>query len=230
MKRQFIGRAVRCGFGGLVLLLAALWSRPIDADQIEMTNGDRYVGRVVTLGPDTLVVQSEVLGTLKLPRTRISSITLSTLPKIGATNTLNARPILSRSNLVARAAISGTTNTSQDLSTAIRQLAGSSNSIQQVQQQLLAGAGPEAQTKFNDLVGGLLSGRVNMDDLRAQAKSTLAQAKAMRKDLGEEGGGMLDSYLSILESFLKETESQAVSTNAPSSSGPKLAPKPLEQE
>jgi len=36
------------------------------ADQIEMANGDRYVGRVVSLGADTLTLQSEVLGTLKL--------------------------------------------------------------------------------------------------------------------------------------------------------------------
>lgn len=34
----------------------------VRADQIEMSNGDRYVGRVVSMNADTLVLQSDVLN------------------------------------------------------------------------------------------------------------------------------------------------------------------------
>ena len=108
----------------------------------------------------------------------------------------------------------------------MRQLNDHSNLVQQVQQQLLGGAGPEAQAKFNDLMGSLLSGKLDLTGLRAEASSTLAQAKAARKELGQENGGMLDSYLAILDNFLKDTEAEASPTNplvAPSTPEPPKA-------
>ena len=67
-----------------------LWVGAVRGDQVEMLNGDRYVGQVLSLGTDTLVVQSEVLGTLRLPRTRISTITLDSSATGAVTNI--ARP------------------------------------------------------------------------------------------------------------------------------------------
>ena len=87
--------------------------------------------------------------------------------------------------------------------------------ISQVQDQFLAGAGPEAQGKFNELVAGLLSGKLGVNDLRAQAKTTLDQARAAQKEMGDDGGSSLESYLSILEGFLKETAPAVDTTNPP---------------
>src|SRR2546427_12879018 len=48
----------------------------VRADQVEMQNGDRYVGTVMSLNTNTLVLHSDVLGDLTLPRAKVGSITL----------------------------------------------------------------------------------------------------------------------------------------------------------
>lgn len=208
-----------CRFFCALALLAICNAR---GDQVEMSNGDRYVGRVVSLSGDTLVLRSEVLGNLRLPRSRISSILLGpqrTTPALGSNVTrftLSApRSEVGSSTNRFQASSPASTNAASEFSAAMQQLGANTNIARQVQDQFLAGAGPEAQAKFNDLMGGLLSGKVDLAGLRAEAKSTLEQAKKMRGGLGEEGGGMMDSYLTILDSFLKETEPQTAGTNTP---------------
>ena len=73
-------------------------------------------------------------------------------------------------------------------------------------------ASPEAAQKFNEMMGGLMSGSLSMNDLRAQAQSSINQIKAAKKELGEDDGGMLDSYLAILQKFMNES---AVDTTVP---------------
>ena len=200
------------------------------ADQVEMSNGDRYIGRVVSLNSNTLVLQSEVLGTLRLPRTTIQNITLDSGRAAALTNTGISNPLTLRSNSLVRVPAPNSTNSPNDFSTALRQLGSQSNTLRQVQEQLLTGAGPEAQAKFNDLLGGLISGKIDMDGLRAEAKSTLEQATKVRGELGEEGGGMLDSYLAILDGFLRETEPASVGTNKPPSTPKLKIQRPVQEE
>ena len=223
----------------VLCVLSLLWACGASADQIEMSNGDRYVGRVLSLSGDTLVLQSEVLGNLRLPRARISNILLEPRAAVSGANTNLTRLTLVAprsklalgSNSVARAAGGTSTNASAAFSAAMQQLGANSNMLHQVQEQFLTGAGPEAQAKFNDLVAGLLSGKVDLSGLRAEAKSTLEQAKKVRGDMGEEGGRMIDSYLAILDGFLKETEPQAATTS-PTPTTPLKAPaqKPSAEE
>src|SRR5205814_144005 len=47
------------------------------ADQVEMQNGDRYNGRVLSMSADTVLFQSEVLGKIKLPRKNIANLAVS---------------------------------------------------------------------------------------------------------------------------------------------------------
>lgn len=197
----------------VLLLLSSI--RSVAADEIEMINGDRYVGRVVALGGETLTLQSEVLGTLKLPREKIAGITFVRGKPERGTNSLRSVPLLSRSNALPRVQATVRTNLNADSTDVLRQLSESSNLVQQVQQQLLGGAGPEAQARFNDLLGSLMTGKLDLNGLRLEAKSTLAQARNARKELGDEAGSGLDSYLAILDSFLKETEPAAPTTNSP---------------
>ena len=203
---------------------AGSWT--VHADQIEMANGDRYVGRVLSLNSNVLVLQSDVLGTIRLPRAKIAMIGLEQgRVERGTNRVLSLSPAASSKDATAFSSLSSS-NSAPDLTTAMRQLSSNSNMIQQGQSQLLGGAGPEAETKFNDLLGGLMSGKINVDGLRLEAKSTLERAKAARKDLGEEGGSSLDSYLAILENFLKETEPSGASTNNLPAARPKpQAPK-----
>src|SRR6516162_9652696 len=63
-------------------LALALFALPVFADQVEMQNGDRYVGKVLSLNSDTLILQNDVLGTMHLPRSKVTSINLgSVLPQ-----------------------------------------------------------------------------------------------------------------------------------------------------
>ncbi len=188
----------------------------VRADQVEMQNGDRYVGKVLSLDAATLVLQSEVLGAVRLPREQVSLITLGRSRELNVGGSPSGTNAVDRAMRRPSAALTGArTNGEADLSAALRQLGANTNFIQQVQSQFLADAGPEANKKFNELVGGLMSGKVTMKDLRAEAKSAADQLRALKRDLGDEAGWAVDSYLTILDNFLRETApASASATNA----------------
>jgi len=124
-----------------------------------------------------------------------------------------------RTNDHVRARPLAPTNAAPNLSPAFHQLGANTNLIQQVQKQFLSGAGPEANAKFNDLLGGLMSGKLSVDDIRAEAKTAADQLRALKREGGEEAGFATDAYLAILDRFLKETAPSAgPATNAPAPS------------
>src|ERR1043165_1041173 len=63
-------------FQGWITAISILGGFQLKADQIEMQNGDRYVGTVLSLNTNTLVLHSEVLGDLTLPRSKVAQINL----------------------------------------------------------------------------------------------------------------------------------------------------------
>jgi hypothetical protein len=200
----------------LILILAALW---IHADQVEMQNGERYLGEVLSLDTNTLVLRSDVLGKVRLPRDKVALVTF------GAHTTTNiARAIPPPAKTLPAAASLALTNGTTDLSASLHQLGANTNFIRQIQAQFLADAGPEANNKFNEMIGGLLSGKLTVNDIRAEAKSAANQIKELKRDLGDDAGGAFDGYLAILENFLRETAPPNLSvTNA---ARPPLLPAP----
>jgi hypothetical protein len=181
----------------------------VSADQVTLPNGDTYHGKVLSVSSNAVSFQSDVLGTLTLPRAKVTSIAL------GAVATNAPRPIVV-TNPVPRTASATPTNVTSELSAAFQNLGSQTNLIQQVQAQFLATAGPEANAKFNQMMADLMSGKMNLDDLRSQAKSAADQLRAYKGELGSEAGGAeLDSYLAILDSFVAEVAAEpGVSTNA----------------
>jgi uncharacterized protein len=195
----------------------------LQADQVELQNGDRFVGQVLTLNSNTVVLQSEVLGTLRLPRHKVAVITLGA----GSVTTSPALPLPTNSPVRPPSALP--TKSATNLSPAFRQLGASTNLIQQVQKQFLSGAGPEANNKFNELLGGLMSGKLSVEDIRAEAKTAVDQLRALQRESGEESGFANDAYLAILDHFLKETAPLGSATNSPAAL-PKLKPESDEEE
>lgn len=189
-----------------------------------MQNGDHYLGEVVSLGTNTLVLKSDVLGTVRLPREKVALITL------GSGTATNVQPVASAPNNQAGAASVPLTNGIVDLSASLRQLGANTNFIQQVQAQFLGAAGPEANAKFNEMVGGLMSGKLNVNDIRAEAKSAADQLKELKRDLGEDAGWALDGYLAILENFLQQTAPPNGSATNASRPLPKAKPAPVPEE
>jgi hypothetical protein len=188
-----------CRFN-VVLALSATVAFHVRADQVVMQNGDRYNGRVLSVTATNVVLQSDVLGVVNLSRSRVVNLTM------GLTAMTNSAPIVHLAK----------TNVATDLSATLRQLGMQTNLAQQVRAQFLTTANPEANQKFDQMLNDLGTGKMSINDLRAQAKSAAAQLRELERDAGDEGSGTMGVYLSILDSFLAETESASSSptTNA----------------
>jgi hypothetical protein len=200
------------GWGWAFVVALVLLGRTLPgyaADQVDMKNGERYLGKIVSLTADSLVLESQLAGTIKLPRSKIDTIRLNAPPVAKEVVTGTNRPVIPSasvsSNSLAKAARSG------EISTADAE--GSVASI-------LEGASPEARAKFNQMVAGLLSGRMTTEDIRKEARTVAEQARSLRKDLGGEAGDVIDSYLAVLDRFLGEMPSAGSVTNKPSARSP----------
>jgi len=202
----------------LSLSFAAAWLR---ADRVEMQNGDRYFGKVLSVTSDTLVLQSDLLGRLSLPRAKVAFIAL------GASAPTNFARLALPTNSQPRALSAALTNANAGLSAAFRELGANTNFIQQIREQFLSAAGPEANKKYDELMNGLMSGKLNMEGLRAEAKSSADQLRALKRELGGDAGESPDVYLDILDSFLKETAAPAGSATNAASPQPKSKPEPV---
>lgn len=198
-----------------LLVTFSLAIASLRADQVRMQNGDQYFGQVSILTTNTLLLQSDVLGTVLLPRAKLASITFgSNVSSEGIQGTEPARAQV--------AAPATTTNISPEAAASLRKLAAHTNLIQQVQSRFLADAGPEANAKFNELMNGLTSGKLSINDLRVEAKKSVDQLRELQRGSGESSSS-LDTYLSILDHFLKEAL-VASTTNAPRLTPPPAAP------
>jgi uncharacterized protein YukE len=184
---------------GAALALSVATGR-LCADQVEMQNGDRYAGTVLSLDPNNVVLRSEVLGRVSLPRSQVALITLGSAAR---TNAMRLRA--SSTNELSRPLRAAMARTNSELATLLRQLGGDTNSLHQVQEQILGQAGPEANLKFNQMLKDLTSGKMTVSDLRAQAKTVADQVRGQRSELNGELGGLLDDYMAILDDFIAQT-------------------------
>ena len=186
------------------------------ADQVEMKNGDRYIGQVISLSSDTLVLKNEILGTIKLPREKVSQLTLGT-NAVATVPRATPRPA---TNAVTTALPAGGAAKAATLARSQPTSASPTNVMRQVQEQLLLNASPQAQQKYQELAGGFLSGQVSETQIRAEAQSAADQLKKLKAELGADAGEELDGYLAILESFLGETKATPA-VPVPSATKPK---------
>lgn len=203
MKISF-GRIV---FLAAFFLLTVVVSR---ADQIIMQNGDILNGKVLTMTTNALVLQNENFGTVTLARVKVSNITLGTVM------VKTPAPITPAASAIVRPPAAGAeTNSISDLQAMFRGIRDQSNLVQQVEAQVLgSSASPQAVNKFNELLDGLSTGKIDMNELRAEAQSAVNQLQDYKKEMGSEAGGEIDSYLTILNNFLQETAESNSATNS----------------
>jgi hypothetical protein len=168
----------------LSLALLVFFSTLGRADIIECDNGDRYHGKVLSMDEQKVVLKNDIAGTLQIPRARI--VTLSFRDK--AVAPAAARVASTNSAVLRPGAVSF-----------------DQNAVQKVQNEMLAGATPEANQMFNEMVQGLMSGQMDVTDIRRKAQSTLQELRSLQKELGDdETAALLNSYGAVLESFLKQ--------------------------
>lgn len=179
------------------------------ADEVVMLNGDMLNGEVLSMNTNNLVLQDDNLGTITLPRTKITSVVFG---KVNPAARWAAAP--ANDIVVAHPYNTPGTNSVSDLQAELRGIRDQTNLIQQVQAQILgSSASPEAVNKFNELLDGLSTGKIDMNELRAEAQSAAQQLESFTNDMGPDAGEEAESYLAILNSFLRETSSGSGSTN-----------------
>jgi len=198
----------------IVTFLLSLVLQSVVADEVEMQNGDHYVGKVVLMNSETVVLQNENLGRINLPRGKVAVLRMGDLPA-----TANASASSTQTPAVHRAVASGLApiGTNTDVAAMFRNIGGpaATNLMEQVRGNLLNGASPEANQAFDQLMGGLMSGQINIEDIRQQAQAAADQIRALKRDGGSDPAtASLDGYLDILDNFLKETAPAATATNS----------------
>ncbi len=216
-------RGARCFLAGGAVLVFIVTAASLHADQVEMQNGDRYVGKVVSLNANTLVVQNDVLGVVRIPREKVSLIMLGTTPAAPQAGAATAKSPVTAHVAPPAAPVSNAGNP-------FRELAAHTNLIQKIQSQFLSDAGPEANKKFEETLNGLMTGQLNMDDLRAQAQAAANQLRTAKQEGGGDLGISADAYLAILDQFLKSTPATSGSKTNPARATQKAKPAPAEPE
>lgn len=167
------------------------------ADTLNLINGDRFVGAVQLVNESEVQIKSDVVGLLKIPRDKVASIYFGTnKPPIDLSFTRQPEPLKEKID---------------------------SKAVDQVQKEFLATATPEANAMFTDLVQGLSSGRISINDIRKQAADALKELRDLQGEIGEEADNpLLDGYVGILEKFIR---AGGATTNQPAAKTPKTTRK-----
>ncbi len=214
--------------GLLCLPLFVAIAAPAKADQIEMLNGDRYQGKIISLNSNEVVLNSDMLGLVKVPRAKVLGITAGTA--ITATASASAIPAPVQTQTIPAvpgprttlSAVVAKTNSAPPVD--LSELQTNSVLAKQVQSKYLAEAGPEATAKYNQMLKDLFTGKMSISDLRNQAKSAADQLRGYKKELGSEAGTELDEYLAILDKFVNEAAGE---DTKPAASAPALKKSPV---
>ena len=190
---------------GIVSIFVA--SAPLRADRLEMQNGDRYHGKVLSVSADTVVLESDVLGKVSVPRKHVARLVVGAEVQAPKAVTNLARTSTSTNEPAATPAVASA-STNVDMSAALRNLGANTNVIRQIREQMLAGMPAEA-AKYDEMVSGLMSGRLSLEDIRREAKSAADQLREVKRELGPEVGDSLDAYLHVLDGFLGESSASS---------------------
>jgi hypothetical protein len=205
------------------------------ADSLDLINGDHYQGTVVSVTQSNVLFQSDILGSVSLPRNKVAQINLGTAPvsvaktvtNSAASNAPPAGPSLVLQGPQNAASASGAAPQNDAVLDQMRRQGLDPNLVSAVQQQVFGQGNPAAAQKFNELMGGLTSGKLSVTDIRAQAQESIQQIKDAKRQLGPEIGDSLDGYLTILQDFVNETATNTTISASPSSaSAPATATTP----
>ena len=177
-----------------ILLIFVISVLRVQADIVECENGDRYNGKVVLVDEHSVKLTNEITGLLTIPRAKVSTISFG---KAKAARTPASAGV--STNIVLPGA----------------PLKFDANAIQQVQNQILGDAGPEATLMYLEMLRILMSGKMDLGDLRNQAQSALKDLKELQKDLGDDdSAALLGSYASILQNFINQAPVKPVTPGA----------------
>jgi hypothetical protein len=129
-----------------------------------------------------------------LPREKVASMSLAA--NAGTNAPVTPRVVTATNRFV---------HVSTNIAAALRN-GTNTGTIEQVRQQMLTGTTPEVNQKYDEMLGGLMSGKLSVNDIRAQARTSIDQIKKMKQEMGPQADPMLDAYLEILQNFVNDAE------------------------
>ena len=209
----------------LTVFLTAL-PCPAFADMVVLSNGDKVSGSLVEVSGGKVVIESPLMGTVKLLRTDVRSIRFGTkeqieadiesetlaaikaaskkvaangqLPKQQVHRVNNAQPDL---NGILGAALKPAANGGQ-----LGQAGAEVDAAMKQLQQIFPGAAGNGrvQSQLETQLIQVLAGELGLGDIRNQAADASKELRAAKRDLKEMGAWspMYDMYLGILEDFV----------------------------
>jgi hypothetical protein len=187
--------SIRIIRGGALLGVAALlvMAGRIEADSVQLVNGDMLNGRVVGLDEQQLRLESDVHGKLSIPRAKVVSITFG-----------DRKPAPAPVAAPAAANPLVPTSSVDDILKQLRAGAVGQNDVGEIQKMIPLLTNPDAFQYFSNKLSGLKDGSLSVQDIRKEA----LRARAMVKDLnlGPEAEQALSPYLGILDRFLRESD------------------------
>ena len=193
---------------GMIFML--VMAPRLRADEVDMQNGDRYFGTVLSVSADTVVLKSDVLGVINVRRNMVAKL---------AFGAMAATPAAASTNRPVAPPPAASAGTNADLAAVFRELGANTNFIGQVRQKFLAD-NPGAVSNYDAMVGGLLDGSLDLDELRRQARLAAEQLRELKRSGGSDSGIPIDAYLEVLDNFVNETADE------PTNAAPAPVPKP----
>ena len=205
-----INKITVVGFAMSVLLAVP----SVNADTIQLVNGDTVSGKVVSLDFNQVKLETELLGNLVIARDRVAVIAFGdrVIPGRASPMPAKAAPNSAPKTVIGQPKAVG-------VDAAVEQLKTQGidpNFLSTLEKKFPLLANEEAQDYFNNTVGGLLSGKIGVSDVRKDAVRARDQLEDLREDFGDEFGPgidtMLNAYLGILNKFIRETDPPPKST------------------
>jgi len=184
------------------------------ADTVRLENGDTLSGHVSELTEKQLKLKSEVLGDVTLERSKVAEIYLGDNKPQEAVATAVPAPPKSESQTQAKPtapfSVPGleTTPQQQNLNDILGQLQNdgvSADTMGELTQQFPLLADPNVSKMFRDRVGGLMSGRLDIQDIRKDAVDALDMIEELEEELGPTGAQALQGYKGILQNFVNRS-------------------------
>jgi len=202
-------------------------------DAIRLDNGDMLRGKIIKVTSDKVEFESGVLGKLSLDRKHVSGIVFDAAqPGVPAQAGAPAaapgqaakpggqgqQPAESVQKLIRDLAPeklgprelkelergAKRNKTPEDVIEELRRDGIAPGTLEAIHSAVPGLAAPEVQDHFNDRVDGLISGDLDIGDIRKDAEKAVADLEELQADLGPDGAA-LNGYLSILKGFIKKT-------------------------
>ncbi len=181
------------------------------ADTVQLHNGEVLRGSVLSLDAKQVRIHSESLGDLAVDRGKIDAIyfgnrtasptvapSTSSTPQAAAPTPKSPEEIL---KMLGQGPSGGTPEGAIE---ELQKKGLNPGTMSELQKQFPLLLTPEVQNYFNDTLGGLASGKLDLQDLRKQAVHARDEIDKLQKELGPEAS-VLNPYRSILDKFIRET-------------------------